>query len=305
MHLETPLLRSAALSAHIGADVWLKMETAQPTGSFKVRGIGALCAHLKSRGATHLVSSSGGNAGCAAAWCGRQLELQVTVVVPSTTPDWMQRRIEREGADVVVHGAVWDEAHQLALEMASAPEAGLVHPFDHPLIWDGHATLIEEAARGMKAPGAVVVAVGGGGLLAGVLLGMERSGWRDVPVLAVETEGAASFRAAMQVGVPVDIGAIGTIAKSLGARTVSLGALELAIEHGVRPWTVTDKAALSACRRFLDDHRVLVEPACGAALSAIYDRAAPLGAFDSVLVVVCGGQGVTMAQMRSWEESLG
>ncbi|MEL6526682.1 MAG: pyridoxal-phosphate dependent enzyme, partial [Chloroflexota bacterium] len=218
LHIETPTLHHAALSARLGKRVYLKMECYQPVGSFKMRGIGAMCQHAVNEGKTRLVSSSGGNAGYAAAYAGNQLGVPVTVVVPDTTSETTQNRIHEQNAEVIVHGKVWNDADEHARAIvAENDEAAYVHPFDHPAIWDGHATMMHEASQAMPKPDAVVVAVGGGGLLVGVLQGLHAVGWADVPVLAVETEGACSLHKALEAGQVVSLDKIDTIATSLGA----------------------------------------------------------------------------------------
>ncbi len=298
--VETPLWASEPLSRALGVPVHLKMEALQPCGSFKIRGLGRVCATQVAGGARRLLCSSGGNAGLAVAYAGRRLGVPVTVVVPRSTSAWARERITAEGAEVVEHGAAWAEAHAYALSTLSEGTA-YVHPFDDPEIWAGHASMIDEAATQLQArPGAVVVAVGGGGLLCGVLLGMQRVGWGDVPVLAVETTGAASLGAAMAADALVTLPRIDTLATTLGAATVAAEALAWTRRRPVRAWQVSDRAAVTACERFLDDHRVLVEPACGAGLSAIYDAAPPLRAAGPVLAIVCGGAGVSLALLRGW-----
>ena len=123
-----------------GADrtVWLKLETKQPVGSFKIRGIGAACQKYQRRGAERFISSSGGNAGIAVAYAGRHLSVPVVVVVPETTTDRARSLIQHEEAEVIVHGASWYEANELALSMARESDAFL-HPFDDPYIWQGHS----------------------------------------------------------------------------------------------------------------------------------------------------------------------
>ncbi len=303
LHHRTPYLRSQPLSEVLGAHVHLKLEALQPTGSFKLRGMGRACQEAVRDGARHLVSSSGGNAGLAVAWCARQLAVPATVVVPRRTAPRMRSLIEAEGAQVVVHGEVWDDAHAHAATVA-ADSGALVHPFDGEVVWRGHASLIAECAEQGERPGAVVVCVGGGGLLSGVVQGMHDVGWSDVPVVAVETHGAASYARALQAGTPVDIGGIDSIALTLGARTVCERSVRWAAEHPIRSWLCDDHAAVSACSRFLDDHRILVEPSCGAGLAAVYDRAPGLAESESVLVVVCGGASVTGAQLAEWQSSV-
>lgn len=304
LHVVTPLVDSAPLARVLGARVVLKMESLQPTGSFKIRGVGRACERAVQAGARRFVSSSGGNAGLAVAYAGRALGVPTTVFVPRTTSERMIARMRAEGAAVEVRGDAWDDAHAAALAACAREPSFYVHPFDAPDVWEGNATLVDEVvAQDGARPGAVVVAVGGGGLLCGVLEGMHRAGWTDVPVVAVETHGAASLRAAIDAGAPVDIGRIESIATTLGARRVCDRVLAWTREHPVMSWTVSDRAAVDACRRFADDHRVLVEPACGAALSVVYDRAEPVARAASVLVVACGGAGVTVADLARWQRS--
>ncbi|MDA0748858.1 MAG: pyridoxal-phosphate dependent enzyme [bacterium] len=301
LHVQTPLWESRPLQAVMGVPVFLKMDALQPVGSFKIRGIGFACQQRVAEGATHLVCSSGGNAGYAVAYAGRELGVRVTIVVPETASEQAREKIRGEGATLLVHGEVWDISHAHALELASEAGSAYVHPFDDPVVWQGHASMIEEVAESGVKPGAVVVSVGGGGLLCGVLEGMHRVGWTDVPVVAVETEGAASFAASVEAGRLVTLDRIRSIATTLGARTVTAEALAWCGRHPIRPWTVSDREAVDACMRFVDDHRVLVEPACGAALAAVYGQAEPLLDQASVLVIVCGGAGVSLELLQEWD----
>jgi L-serine/L-threonine ammonia-lyase len=299
LHVTTPLLESDAYSRP-DRRVWLKLEALQPSGSFKLRGVGHACEVLAARGARRLLSSSGGNAGLAVAYAGRRLGLPVTVVVPESTLDRPKALIRRQGAEVIVHGRSWAEAND-HLASLREPTDAFVHPFDDPLLWEGHATMIDEvAAEGLR-PDAVVLAVGGGGLLCGVLQGLSAHGWRDVPVVAVETEGAASLAAAVAAGRPVQLPAITSVATSLGARQVSDRAYAWTREHPVHSVVVTDAEAVRACLDFADEHRVVVEPACGAALAVMAGRPLPvLREAKDVLVIVCGGVGATYPQLVAW-----
>ncbi len=299
LHIATPIWKSKPLGAVLGAPVFLKMEALQPVESFKIRGMGHACRARCEAGATRLICSSGGNAGYAVAYAGRKLGADVTIVVPKTTPEWTRGIIRREGAEVVEHGASWDEAHAYASDLAKQNGTAYIHPFDDPGVWSGHASIVEEIADTGPKPGALVVSVGGAGLLCGILEGLHRVGWTDVPVLAVETEGAASFAASVAAGRLITLDKITSIAITLGARTVTPQALTS--RHPITPWTVSDRAAVDACLRFADDHRILVEPACGAALSTVYDRAQPLAGRAPVLVIVCGGAGVSLALLKAWD----
>ncbi|MEG9623706.1 serine dehydratase [Pseudomonas sp. HMSC08G10] len=298
LHIQTPLIESRPLSLIAGRSVWLKLEALQPCGSFKLRGVGHACQVHHARGARHFVSSSGGNAGLAVAYAGRKLGVPVTVVVPETTTERAKALLRLEDAKVVVHGSSWQEANELAQTLVG-PDDAFIHPFDDPLLWAGHASMIDEVARAGMKPDAVVLSVGGGGLLSGVVEGLERNGWHDVPVMAVETDGAASLHAALEAGQTVELPRITSVATSLGAKRVAEQALACAQRHPVESCLVSDRAALQACERFLLDHRVLVEPACGAALALAYLPEA-LAAYRNVLVIVCGGATATLEQIQAW-----
>ena len=302
MHIHTPLLRSDWLSQESGRDVWLKLDCLQPIGSFKLRGVGHACKEYARRGARGFVSSSGGNAGLAAAYAGGKLGLPVTVVVPETTTRRAIGLIERHGAAVRVVGENWNAAHQHALSLAG-DERPLIHPYDDPLLWDGHASMMDEVAEDWDgpAPDAVLVAVGGGGLLCGVYRGLERNGWLGSRVYAVETEGAASMRAALDANEVTSIPAIHSVATSLGALRVADEAFRLAQAHRAGSLIVSDAQAVRACSRFLDEHRLLVEPACGASLAPLLSGDEALRQARRILVVVCGGATVTAARLRHLE----
>ncbi|OGO91916.1 MAG: serine dehydratase [Coxiella sp. RIFCSPHIGHO2_12_FULL_44_14] len=305
LHVRTPVFESTILSAQLGKPVFLKMECYQPVGSFKIRGIGQLCQEWVASGKRHLVSSSGGNAGYSVAYAGKRLGVQVTVFVPTNTASVYIDHIRAEGAEVKIEGDIWDEANKAAQKYVKKVEGGFVPPFDHPTIWAGHSTLVDELVEQCEKPGAIVVSVGGGGLSCGILQGLYRHGWPDVPIFAVETEGAASFYAAMQAGKLVTLPGIHTVATTLGVVRVCTELFNWAQKHPITPLVVSDKAAVLACRRFVDDHRVLVEPACGAALSVIYDRAPSLTTAHSLLVIVCGGIGISLALLEKYLQQCG
>lgn len=304
LHLQTPLFENGAINQRLSKRIHLKMECYQPVGSFKIRGIGHLCQTAAAAGKGHLICSSGGNAGYAAAYAGQRLGLPVTVVVPETTPLVARARMSAEGAEVIVHGKNWNEADGLARQLVQEKSGAYIHPFDHPAVWAGHATMIDEVVKQGPKPERVVVAVGGGGLLSGVVMGLQRCGWGDIPLLAVETEGAASFAAALKAGQPTMLPEITSIANTLGAKQVTDQALACAEQQPITSVIVSDRSAVEACLRFADEQRVIVEPACGAALSLLYDHADVLAEATSALVIVCGGAGATLEQLLAWQQML-
>ncbi|XP_054501688.2 serine dehydratase-like [Agelaius phoeniceus] len=313
-HVVTPVLESLSLSKAVGTKVFMKMENVQPSGSFKIRGIGHLCQDAARKGCQRFVCSSGGNAGLAAAFAARELALPITVVVPSSSGPTPVRKLQELGATVEVYGKVWDDANSRAQELAKTEGWVIIPPFDHPLVWEGHASLVRELKDSLEAkPGAIVVAVGGGGLLAGVVAGLQQVGWQDVPIIAAETLGAHSFHEALKAGRLVTLPDITSVATCLGAKTVAARALQCARECQVISQVVQDEEAVRAVQQFLDDERVLVEPACGAPLAVLYSgrlqRLQSEGRLPSplrsVLLVVCGGSNIHTAQLRALQSQLG
>ncbi|XP_029972807.1 serine dehydratase-like [Salarias fasciatus] len=315
-HINTPLLESIKMSKLVGTTVYLKMENSQPSGSFKLRGIGHLCQQLAAQ-SKGVVCSSGGNAGMAAAYVARKMGLPATIVVPSSSPELVVQTLRDLGATVKIIGKVWDDANAEALRLVESEGLTYVPPFDHPLLWQGHSTLIAEMAAclgpGVK-PGAVLLSVGGGGLLCGVIQGMKEVGWTDVPVVAMETVGADCLNAAVKAGKVVTLDDITSEAKCLGAKTVCRQAFEYSqsSQPPIISELVTDQQALQAMQRFLDEERVLVEMACGAALAAVYSgvitRLQSEGrlpaALGPLMVIVCGGSSVNMEQLSELAHKL-
>uniref|UniRef100_A0A671WL62 L-serine ammonia-lyase n=1 Tax=Sparus aurata TaxID=8175 RepID=A0A671WL62_SPAAU len=310
------IYNSISMSKHVGTTVFLKMENSQPSGSFKIRGIGHLCQQraTQSKG---VVCSSGGNAGMAAAYVARKMGLPATIVVPSSTPQLVVQRLKDQGATVKIVGKVWDDANGEALRLTETEGLTYVPPFDDPLLWQGHASIITEVAASLGPvvkPGAVLVSVGGGGLLCGVIQGLKDVGWTDVPIIAMETVGADCLNAAVKAGRVVTLDDITSEAKCLGAKTVCKKAFECtqSSELTIISELVTDQQALHAVETFLDEERVLVELACGASLAAVYSglirRLQDEGRLPTVLgpllVIVCGGSSIDMKQLANLKHKL-
>eukprot|EP00171_Calliarthron_tuberculosum_P016223 IDg16223t1 len=274
MHVRTPLVPSPVLTALAGREVLLKLDNAQPAGSFKLRGHGHLAQDAVLNGAVELVCSSGGNAGAAVAYAASRLSVRARIVVPTSTPSFMVSRLRKVGASVDVHGDVWDaaDAHARSAVDESNGALAYVPPFDDERLWEGIASIADELRDDMQVPpAAVALAVGGGGLFCGTALGLERVGWGRVPIICAETTGAHSFAAMIQARHCVPLKRIESIAKSLGALQVAQKCAEWVFEkeRAVRSVVVSDREAVEACSLLATHHRILVEPACGAAVAAV------------------------------------
>lgn len=190
------------------------------------------------------------------------------------------------------------------MTLAEELDGELIHPFEKESTWAGHATVIHEVANELKAPpDAIVTVCGGGGLLMGILLGLKDVGWETTPVVVAETAGADSLAVSLSSGKLETLPGITSIAKSLGATRVSEPVFDECMRLGpdlVKSWVTTDAAATKACVQFLEDHRVLVEPACGAGLAAVYEQSPALDGCNTVLVEVCGGALADTQGLQQW-----
>jgi L-serine/L-threonine ammonia-lyase len=317
----TPLLPSPTLSRSANCTIYLKLENLQPSGSFKSRGIGNLIHHQATLNSSspkplHFYCSSGGNAGLAAAHAAKTLGYPCTVVLPVSTEASMVAKLKNAGCeDVIVHGESWmySDTHMREVVMVEARKRGVeavyVPPFDHPLIWEGASSIVSEVARQMpngERPDAIICSVGGGGLFVGIKQGLEAVGWGDTRVVAVETKGAESLNDSLVAGELVTRKKISSVALSLGAVRVANKAFELAQEKNVSSVVLSDAEACMACWRFVDDERLLVEPACGASVSLAYmpeklREALPGLKEDSkVVIVVCGGSRISVKELESY-----
>lgn len=373
LHRETPCIPSLELSRVAGCNIYLKLENLQPSGSFKSRGIGALMGRAlgaSGRGRVHFYCSSGGNAGLACAEAARTLGQPCDVFLWSMTPDNVLAKLASLGATPHRAGKGWPEADAFCrAAVAADPEGVYVPPFDHPSIWAGNSTVVDELAA-IEAQGffdredgtagavdAIVCSVGGGGLVNGVMAGIERNYGsttttsRGRPaVLAVETLGADSLAASIRAGDHVTLPEVTSVATTLGAPRVSeqtywwaqtckaptialtnnskqqpaIAAAVAAATAITTPETtrlvsavVSDADAVSACVRFVDDARVLVEPACGATLASAYAGPTALRAAiaphaddeswarTNVVLVVCGGSGISMDMLAGYRARFG
>lgn len=294
LHTKTPMVYSQYLRNKCGKDVYFKLDALQPSGSFKLRGIGRLCQEYVEQGMKQFISSSGGNAGIAVAYCGMKLGIPTTVVIPETSHQVYIDIIRGYQADVIVKGKVWDEAQEAALQLVKQSEfAAYIPPFDHPTIWSGHASIMDEVVQDGLKPDVVVLAVGGGGLACGVLQGLANQAWHDIPLIAVETLGADSFAQSVKAGHRVRLNQITSRATSLGAKEIAERLVLWLDEHPIHSIVVTDEEAEQGAREFARDQRVLVELAAGAPLSLAYHSHPILDDFQTILMIACGGVNTT------------
>lgn len=266
--------------------VWFAQEYLQHTGSFKARGAHNFVAAHHAAGtlpAAGVTIASGGNAGLACAWAARGHAVPATVFLPVTAPRVKVERLRGYGAKVRLVGDRYAEALAACREFAAGGGALLSHAYDHPLIAAGAGTLLGEIRDALPGLDTVVVAVGGGGLFAGVATAARAHGIR---VVAAEPENCRALNAALAAGRPVDVPVDSVAADSLGATSVSADALAAAQQDHVTSVLVPERAITAARRALWEEHRIVVEAGAATALAALDAVPRPPG--GRVAVVLCG-----------------
>ncbi len=275
-------------AAGFGAPVLLKLDLLQPTGSFKARGAASLVTSLPDRGATSetpaVIAASGGNFGQAVAWAAGQVGREAEIFVPSTSPEEKIAPIRAWGARVHVVDGYYDAALRAAQRHRETTGGTWAHAYDQREVVAGQGTVAVELVEQTGGFDTVLVACGGGGLLAGVA-----SYLRDeVRVIAVETEGTPTLHRARRAGQPVDVEVGGLAASALGARRV--GRLAWAAQRWVDDaLLVSDEEVVVAQRRLWDRCRLVAEPGGATALAALTSRRYIPEDGERLAVLVCGG----------------
>ncbi|MGN6250758.1 MAG: threonine/serine dehydratase [Marmoricola sp.] len=282
----TPL---APVGGAFGGRGWFKLEHLQHTGSFKARGAfnRILCAAEDGilDPSVGVVVASGGNAGLANAFAARALGVPATVFVPETAPRVKVDRLRAYGADVVLRGSEFAEAQAAAVEHAERTGAVACHAYDQPAIAAGAGTLALEVLDDLPdGVDTVIVAVGGGGLLAGVAAATEGA----ARVVGVEPRSIPTLHTALERGAPTDVAVSGIAADSLGARRLGDIAFDVATRTGVESVLVGDDAIVAARRLLWEEYRIVVEHGAATALAALTAGAYLPAADERVVVVLCG-----------------
>lgn len=280
----TPLLVGGTSSMPL----WLKCEFLQHTGVFKARGAFNRQLAALERGdldpAVGVVVASGGNAGLANAYTAAELGVPATVFVPENAPRVKVDRLLAYGATVRQAGKEYIEAYEAAQEYVAQSGALFCHAYDQPEIVAGAGTLAEEIFEDEPGVDTIVVAVGGGGLYAGVAaaaMGRAR-------IVAMEPASIPTLHAALQAGQPVDVPVSGIAADSLGARRVGNIAFSVATKEPPTSVLVTDDAIIDARAALWNEYRIPAEYGAATALAAVASGAYVPQKGERVAVVICG-----------------
>ena len=287
---ETPVVESASLGEAVGADVRLKFEHLQKTGSFKPRGAYNTVAELvaSDREVERVVAASAGNHAQGVAFAATELGLDATVVMPETAPQTKVDATRGYGATVELIGETFAAATTAARELATDPETAFVHAYDDPAVVAGQGTLGLELLEQVPELDTVVVPVGGGGLIAGVATALRGRG-SDARIVGVQAEGAATLPQSLSAGHPVDVDDPDTIADGIATGGVAELTYEVIAEHVDEVVTVSDAEIASATLWLLERAKQLVEGAAATSVAALQSGALETAPSETIVPLLCGG----------------
>ena len=285
----SPCPESIPLSEVAGMRLFCKLENLQRTGSFKERGArNALLLLDPGQRERGVIAASAGNHALGLAYHGRLLDIPVTVVMPRFAPLVKYNTCRRLGANVLLHGASFLEARQHANTLAAAQGLTYIHGYDDPAIIAGQGTLGLEILEQVPDVDAVVIPVGGAGLLAGVALAVKTLR-PAVRIIGVEPEGAAKFAAAVAHGGPVQIRCSPTLADGLAVPDIGANAFPIARRYLDGLVTVNEDEIALAILRIVELEKAIVEGSGAAGLAAVLAGKLPALAGKTVVLPFCGG----------------
>ena len=269
---KTAVNSSHTFSTMSGAELYLKCENLQKTGSFKVRGAYNKIARLRESGkAPDLVASSAGNHAQGVAYAAAVLGCRATIVMPRSTPIAKVSATEGYGAEVILYGDCYDEAYQYAMELTGERAATFVHPYDDEDVIAGQGTISLEILKSLPTVNTVLVPAGGGGLLAGMAACIKQVN-PSIRVIGVQAQQADAIVRSFRAGHHVSTETSSTIADGIAVRNPGVLTTELICRYVDDMVTVTDNEIAEAILLLLERTKMVVEPAGAASLAAVINR---------------------------------
>ncbi|HEX9057810.1 MAG TPA: threonine/serine dehydratase [Ktedonobacterales bacterium] len=298
----TPVERSNALSAQTGAEVWLKLECFQETGSFKLRGaLNRLLTLDDAARARGVVTASAGSHGLGVAEASARMGVRATVVVPETAAPAKLRGLEAyrdRGIELIVAGRDYDAAEARGLTLARTSGRTWVSPYNDAAVIAGNGTVAREVLADVGGADMLIVPAGGGGLIGGC--GVWAKHIRpDIRVVGVQPEASATLRASLQAGRLVNIPVHATLADSLAgnieADSITFPLAQRVVDDVV---VVSEREIADAMRWLLAEHHILVEGSAATALAVLLARKVD-ALTDQRIVVVLTGRNVGFETVRA------
>jgi len=294
----TPFSYAPILSQISGYEVYLKKENLQRTGAFKLRGAFNRIASLVEKGNRGgVIAASAGNHAQGVAFSAKHFDIEATIVMPESTPLTKVQGVKEFGANVILHGSNYDEAYAYAVTYGKENNYTFVHPFTDEEVMAGQGTITLEMLEEVEDLDAVVVPVGGGGLIAGMSVAAKALK-PEMKIIAVSAEGAPAMKNSYDAGQPLDTTSVRTIADGIAVRDTSPITLEYILKNVDSFQSVCEDEIASAILFLLEKQKVLVEGAGSVGVAALIHRKIDLPEGSKVGIVLSGGNiDVTMLSL--------
>lgn len=285
----TPFAFAPELSRQSGHRVYLKKENLQRTGAYKLRGaynkVASLSEEERNRG---IIAASAGNHAQGVAYSAQQLGIKACIVMPDSTPLLKVSGVKSYGAEVILHGNNYDEAYAHAQTYAKEHNLSFIHPFEDEEVIAGQGTVALEVLEEAKDLDAVIVPVGGGGLISGVASAVKAIN-PDIKVIGVNASGAPALMNSFYAKEPIDLKSVKTIADGIAVRDSSKPNLTHILETVDNFVDVDDEEIASAILFLLEQQKIIVEGAGAVGVAALMHKKLELKKDSKIAIILTGG----------------
>ena len=295
--INTPLALAPILSKKLNANIYLKKENLQLTGSFKLRGaynkLAQLSKETRDKG---VVAASAGNHAQGLAFSAEQFNCEATIYMPEATPLTKVSGVRSYGANVVLTGANFDEAYEEATKFAQENNKEFIHPFADDKVIAGQGTIALEILDEIKDMKQIVVPIGGGGLISGIAIAAKTIN-PNIRIIGVVASGAKGMKESFESHMPIDSVSVKTIADGIAVRDVTPKLLDIILEHVDEVVEVTDNEIANAILFLLENHKLVVEGAGAVSTAAIMHNKIDIEDTNTCSIVSGGNIDVTMLSL--------
>jgi len=294
---KTPLSRAPILSEKLNANIYLKKENLQLTGSFKLRGAFNKIANLSnSKKALGVVAASAGNHAQGVAFSASHFDIEATIFMPEATPLTKVTGVRHYGAKVILKGANYDEAYKYALEFAKSNNKTFVHPFSDDEVIAGQGTIALEILEEIPNPDIIIIPIGGGGLISGIATVLKQLS-SNTKIIGAVSSGAKAMKDSFEAKTPIDLLSVKTIADGIAVRDTTPKMLDLVLDLVDDIIEVNDTEIANAILFLLEKHKLVVEGAGAVGVAAIMHNKIDVKNKVVVLPISGGNIDVTMLSL--------
>ncbi len=297
--VETPLEEAKKLSHKLKNRIFFKREDLQPVFSFKLRGAYNRMSRLTTQELEKgVIASSAGNHAQGVALSAAYLKCRAVIVMPITTPPMKVEAVRSLNAEIILHGENYDEAYLEATRLSQKDGLVFIHPFDDPEVIAGQGTIGIEILRQMdNPPYAIYIAVGGGGLIAGVAAYIKNL-WPDVKIIGVEPKDASAMKQSLEANKRIELSEVGLFADGVAVKQVGKITFELAKKYVDSMVTVNTDEICAAIKDFFEDTRAILEPAGALAIAGAKSDLITKGLQNKKVIAITCGANMNFERLR-------